>query len=319
MAQYFFKMTNEERDNILNQHKTIYDGYVTEYGQQSNTQPLYVQDYANDKEGLVVSNKGVVKPYTNMGINESKDRNDNDKIISKEIDEYLNKVSICDKKYLGDDEEFILYAATDISEMLYEKYVKKVDSGDEEADTARQHSIEDKFEKLVRLKYGNKIKKYFRDNIVDCVDPEDYKPTDNLNYDDIWNELQESHTGLDMIADKSTDMKNGTVDLSDYEMMHDTYPSPNEDEFDFISLGLTSDDEDNDELGEEHGTFDHMSDEYEDEDLNYGSMKRKYHDIDFTLPTLPDFEDDVEEEILPDFMEKLNESLDMFNRFKKYN
>ena len=204
MAQYFFKMTNEERDNILNQHKTIYDGYVTEYGQQSNTQPLYVQDYANDKEGLVVSNKGVVKPYTNMGINES-------------------------------------------------------------------------------------------------------------------------HTGLDMIADDPEHLKHGTVDLSDYgvnpdhEMMHDTYPSPNEDEFDFISLGLTSDDEDNDELGEEHGTFDHMSDEYEDEDLNYGSMKRKYYDIDDTMPTLPDFEDDLDEEILPDFMSKLNESLDMFNRFKKYN
>ena len=71
MAQYFFKMTNEEKNNILNQHKTIYDGYVTEYGQQTNKQPLYVQDYANDKVGLVVSNKGVVKPYTNMGINES--------------------------------------------------------------------------------------------------------------------------------------------------------------------------------------------------------------------------------------------------------
>ena len=28
MAQYFFKMTNEERTNILDQHKTIYDGYV---------------------------------------------------------------------------------------------------------------------------------------------------------------------------------------------------------------------------------------------------------------------------------------------------
>ena len=71
MSQYFFKMTNEEKNNILNQHKTIYDGYVTEYGQQGNTQPLYVQDYANDKVGMVVSNKGVVKPYTNMGINES--------------------------------------------------------------------------------------------------------------------------------------------------------------------------------------------------------------------------------------------------------
>ena len=210
MAQYFFKMTNEERDNILNQHKTIYDGYVTEYGQQSNKQPLYVQDYANDKVGMVVSNKGVVKPYTNMGINES-------------------------------------------------------------------------------------------------------------------------HTGLDMIADDPEHLKHGTVDLSDYgvnpdhEMMHDEYPSPNEDEFDFISLGKQNDDDnldivlDIDELGEEHGTFDHMSDEYEDDDLNYGSMKRKYYDIDDTMPTLPDFEDDVEIDILPDFMEKLNESLDMFKRFKKYN
>jgi hypothetical protein len=71
MGQYFFKMSQAEKNDILDKHKTIYDGYVTEYGQQSNTQPLYVQDYANDKEGMVVSNKGVVKPYTNMGINES--------------------------------------------------------------------------------------------------------------------------------------------------------------------------------------------------------------------------------------------------------
>ena len=73
MAQYFFKMTNEERTNILDQHKTIYDGYVTEYAQGENKQPLYVQDFANDKGGITVNNKGEVKPYTNMGINESID------------------------------------------------------------------------------------------------------------------------------------------------------------------------------------------------------------------------------------------------------
>lgn len=71
MNQYFFKMSQAEKNNILDQHKTIYDGYVTQFGQQSNTQPLYVQDYANDKGGLVVSNKGNVKSYTNVGINES--------------------------------------------------------------------------------------------------------------------------------------------------------------------------------------------------------------------------------------------------------
>jgi hypothetical protein len=202
MGQYFFKMSQAEKNSILDKHKTIYDGYVTEYGQQSNTQPLYVQDYANDKEGMVVSNKGVVKPYTNMGINES-------------------------------------------------------------------------------------------------------------------------HTGLDMIADDPEHLKHGTVDLSDYglnpdhEMMHDIYPSPNEDEFDFISLGKQNDeceecDDDGlsfvfnvDEIDEGYGTFDPTYDEFNVEDD--------------TIPTLPDFEDDVESEILPEFMEKLNESLDMFNRFKKYN
>jgi hypothetical protein len=62
-------MTQSEKNNILDQHKTIYDGFVTQYGQQKE-QPLYVQDYANDKNGITVSNKGDVKSYTNMKINE---------------------------------------------------------------------------------------------------------------------------------------------------------------------------------------------------------------------------------------------------------
>ena len=72
MNAYFFKMTNEERDNILDQHKTVYDGYVTSYVQPEKEQPLYTQDFANDKQGLTVSNKGVVTAYKNMGINEMK-------------------------------------------------------------------------------------------------------------------------------------------------------------------------------------------------------------------------------------------------------
>lgn len=71
MNSYFFKMNKEEKDNILDQHKQAYDGYVTRYNQESNQTPLYVQDYANDKNGITVNNKGVVKPYTNMGINEA--------------------------------------------------------------------------------------------------------------------------------------------------------------------------------------------------------------------------------------------------------
>ena len=69
MNAYFFKMTNEERNNILDQHKHIYDGFVTNYGQNTQ-QPLYVQDYANDKGGITVNNKGEVTEYKNMKINE---------------------------------------------------------------------------------------------------------------------------------------------------------------------------------------------------------------------------------------------------------
>lgn len=71
MNAYFFKMTNEERENILDQHKHLYDGYVTKYNQESNQTPLYVQDLANDKNGITLNNAGTVKPYTNVGINES--------------------------------------------------------------------------------------------------------------------------------------------------------------------------------------------------------------------------------------------------------
>jgi len=71
MNQYFFKMKKEEKENILDQHKSIYDGYVTKYGQQINNQPLYIQDLANDKNGITVSNKGNVSTYKNVGINEN--------------------------------------------------------------------------------------------------------------------------------------------------------------------------------------------------------------------------------------------------------
>jgi hypothetical protein len=75
MNSYFFPLSNEERENILDKHKHVYNGYRTlNPNPVSNEQPLFTQDFANDKEGLVVNNKGEVKAYTNMGINESRKR-----------------------------------------------------------------------------------------------------------------------------------------------------------------------------------------------------------------------------------------------------
>jgi hypothetical protein len=81
-------MNKAERNDILDQHRQVYDGFVTTYGQQINQQPLYVQDYANDKGGITVNNKGEVKSYTNMRINEMRYDGMDTGLFSEEEDDY---------------------------------------------------------------------------------------------------------------------------------------------------------------------------------------------------------------------------------------
>jgi hypothetical protein len=215
MAQYFFGMTQAEKNNILDQHKTIYDGYVTQYAQGDNQQPLYVQDFANDKQGLTVSNKGVVKPYTNMGINESDLPLD---MIGDGEDDLINgTVDIDgDTRWEDEDIEYISLGLTD----------------DDELDEGFDSPL------LKRL----------------------YKDYSSEDYEDIPSNIFEPGRILD---------PEGT------------------------RIGKDDNDDDFDE-------------DYDDED-------------DFEPMMENDFVDEVDEEVLPDFTEKLNESLDMFRRFKKYN
>jgi len=88
MNAYFFKMNQAEKNDILDQHKQVYNGFVTTYGQNINQQPLYVQDFANDKMGITVNNKGEVKTYTNMKINEMRHDGMDTGLFSEEEDEY---------------------------------------------------------------------------------------------------------------------------------------------------------------------------------------------------------------------------------------
>jgi hypothetical protein len=64
------QISPSEKQDILSKHKEIYNGYKSYYPQVPSEQPLYVQDFANDKGGITVNNKGEVKKYTNVGINE---------------------------------------------------------------------------------------------------------------------------------------------------------------------------------------------------------------------------------------------------------
>jgi hypothetical protein len=208
-------MDKQEKDNILDQHKHIYDGYVTKYNQQSNQTPLYVQDLANDKMGLTVNNKGVVKPYSNMNINET-------------------------------------------------------------------------------------------------------------------------HTGSDMIGGdpqsqsnmKYRHLKNGTVDfdnfsdtnLVDKDTMNDNYPSPNENEQEYVSYGNFKD-----EMSQNLDQYEYDIDELEDY-----STDGLYSDNDETEDDETEddedynFSDDldissVDEENQYDVLSNINESLNMFKKFKNYN
>ena len=63
-------MSDEDRQSILKQHATVYDGYATG-NVQSNMTPLMVYDAAGDKLGVTVDNQGNVKEYTNHNVNES--------------------------------------------------------------------------------------------------------------------------------------------------------------------------------------------------------------------------------------------------------
>ena len=126
MNAYFFKMSQAERNNILDQHKQIYDGFVTTYGQQINQQPLYTQDFANDKGGITVNNKGEVKTYTNMRINEMRHDGMNTGLFSDEEEEYS---FVSPKKHfngldqIGDGEDDLEFGTMDDEDMDEVEYL----------------------------------------------------------------------------------------------------------------------------------------------------------------------------------------------------
>jgi hypothetical protein len=96
MNAYFFTVSEEERSNILDKHKTLYDGYSVR-NEVPNEQPLYVQDFANDKVGVTVKSNGEVTGYDNkIYIKESKS-------VCSECGLY-EEVCECGSSYMGEND-----------------------------------------------------------------------------------------------------------------------------------------------------------------------------------------------------------------------
>ena len=105
--------SENERENILTQHKELYNGYQTlNHAAMEKIQPLYTQDFANDKSGLTVNNRGEVMKYTNMGINES---------VSKEMcEQYQHVPKMIGYKYV--DHNYCSTCATWFRRIEFNKF-----------------------------------------------------------------------------------------------------------------------------------------------------------------------------------------------------
>lgn len=122
MNQYFFNVTKEERENILDKHKKVYDGYVTEYA-QGNMYPLTVQDLANDKKGITVNNKGEVSEYKNVSINEMRFDGKSTGLFEDEEDNYLEVGAPLDM--IADRQDDVKHGTVD-----FEDDIENFDLGD---------------------------------------------------------------------------------------------------------------------------------------------------------------------------------------------
>ena len=160
MNAYFFKMNQAERNNILDQHKKVYDGYVTTYGQQINQQPLYTQDFANDKLGLTVNNKGEVKHYTNVKINEMRYDGKDTGLFSEEEDFYITPSK---EENVSIEKEDLNYDMTEDDEMVYEienDYDFDINEIEDEIFEDMEKPLEEQVNKMLDMfkrfkKYGN--------------------------------------------------------------------------------------------------------------------------------------------------------------------
>ena len=122
---------------------------MTTYGQQINQEPLYVQDYANDKGGITVNNKGEVKSYTNMRINEMKHDGISTGLFSDEEDEYTY---VSPKKHfnrldqIGDGDDDLPHGTMDDEDFnIYDEIDEDID---EDIDLSNEDIDEDMLEPL---------------------------------------------------------------------------------------------------------------------------------------------------------------------------
>jgi hypothetical protein len=303
------QLSSEEKSDILDQHKSVYNGYQTMQPQVSNTQPLTVYDFAGDKDGMVVNNKGEVKKYTNMGINEQIE----EKSMCEQCGGQMTEGECMECGYNeGEMEESDsdwdatlmdgLEEETGHLDDIYNVRDLNMDSGFDyiEGDSNDVDTFEGMHKNL-----------YKEDDEEDMVD---YENDDNEDDGFIDDQLEEQGGNADDMnvdsVEPAYDFVSGGPDdvypVNEYETMESAFADEEiDEEIDEVDVSGSQ------------GIYGDMDPAY-DFDSDGPGKGGPYQEFSYgTVHT--DLEDEIDEDLQEDFKIQKNKIMEMFNRFNKYN
>lgn len=301
------QLTPAEKSDILNQHKSVYDGYRTMQPEVAKEQPLYVFDPAGDKEGMVVNNKGEVKKYTNFGINEQVEQ----KEVCDECGAMMTE-GICEQCSVSDMSE-----ETGHLDDIYNQEDLNPDSGFDyiEGDSNDVDTFEGMHKNL-----------YKEDDVIDDDGFEDEElATDELdeqggNVDDM--DVDDVAPAYDFVSDGPDAVYpvNEDDDIVEYETMESAWADDMEEQDVSGVQGIYGDmepayDFDSDGPG---SAGPYQTSSY-NEETEEGFM---YDDVDEINPDDLEDEDEweeIDEDLMENFKSQKNKISEMFNRMSRYN
>jgi hypothetical protein len=335
------QLSATDKTDILDQHKSVYNGYQTMQPQVSNRQPLYVYDDAGDKDGFVVNNRGEIKKYTNMGINEGV----NDKNVCKSCGRETNEGKVCEQCGGGETNEGKV--CEQCGGETNEGKVCEQCGGTGKTNIQELGGMDDGHPRFGNKKFPNKMSPEEIDDLLrgdedDYNDEEDYKDRSmynpyygdkNFNFGDEDDNDDEDVDYIELDEDDDCELEEnewGAYDfesngpnsgynvneledntINSYEPMQSAFDDDDDDN-----------DDDNDDDDDEDNYNDDDDDDYdEDDDMDDGSE---------TVPSFnssgeylgmvePNGDMEIDDDLKESFFIQKNKITEMFNRFNKYN
>jgi len=324
------QLSATDKTDILDQHKSVYNGYQTMQPQVSNRQPLYVYDDAGDKDGFVVNNRGEIKKYTNMGINEGV----NDKNVCESCGGETNEGKVCEECSGGMYEEQMCESCG--GETNEGKLCEEC-GGTGKKNIQELGGMDDGHPRFGNKKFPNKMSPEEIDDLLrgdeeDYNDEEDYKDRSmyspyygdkNFNFDDEDEDVD--YINLDE-SDDDCELEENEWGAYDFES-NGPNSGYNVNELDDNTINsyepmqsAFDDDDDNDDDDYDENYSDDDDDDY-DEDMDTGEDLAPSFDSDgnFLGMVKPNRDDMEVDDLKESFFIQKNKITEMFNRFNKYN